>query len=57
MVGGDKKKFFRLHNLPEIIGQKSFQTAQFLLKHEDIFRMPKNFGHKSKLSQTFIRRL
>jgi hypothetical protein len=31
MVGSDKKKI-RLHNLPEIIGQKSFQTAQFVFE-------------------------
>jgi hypothetical protein len=28
MAGNDKKKFFRLDNLSEIIGQKKSQTAQ-----------------------------
>jgi len=39
------KKKNHLQYLPEIIGI-FFQTAQFVLKHEDIFRMPKTFGQK-----------
>jgi hypothetical protein len=39
------KTFFRLHNLPKNIRQK-FPKLPKKFKHEDIFRMPKNFGHK-----------
>ncbi len=55
MVGSDKKKFFHLHNLFELIGQKKFSNCPKFLKHENIFRMPQKFGHKWKLSSTFIR--
>ncbi len=55
MVGSDKKKFFHLHNLLELTGQKKFSNCPKFLKHENIFRMPQKFGHKWKLSSTFIR--
>ncbi len=55
MVGSDKKKFFHLHNLLELTGQKKFSNCPNFLKHENIFRMPQKFGHKWKLSSTFIR--
>ncbi len=42
MVGSDKKKI-RLHNLPEIIGQKSFQTAQFVFEVWRYFQNAQKF--------------
>jgi hypothetical protein len=46
MVGSDQKqKIFRLHYLPEIIGQIFFQIAQIFLKHENSFKVPKICGH------------
>jgi hypothetical protein len=36
---------------------KKFSNCPNFLKHKDIFRMPKLFGQKSKISSTFIRRM
>jgi hypothetical protein len=49
-----KKSFFNF-NLLELTGQKKFSNCPKFLKHENIFKMPQKFGHKWKLSSTFIR--
>jgi hypothetical protein len=58
-VGSSKKnknKIINLYNLPETKGQhKTSQNAQILSGIKRNSRWPKMFGHKWKISSTFIR--